>query len=89
MNKDFESLRERLEELTYPSVYMFKFIVKTELQKIAQIEALFDPEKAEIIRKESSKGAFISITVKEVMLGTDEIITIYQKASKINGVITL
>ena len=89
MNKDFESLRERLEELTYPSVYMFKFIVKSELQKIAQIEALFDPEKAEIIRKESSKGAFISITVKEVMLGTDEIITIYQKASKINGVITL
>ena len=61
MNKDFESLRERLEELTYPSVYMFKFIVKTELQKIAQIEGLFDPEKAEIIRKESSKGAFISI----------------------------
>jgi putative lipoic acid-binding regulatory protein len=89
MNKDFESLRERLEELTYPSVYMFKFIVKSELQKIAQIEALFDPEKAEIIRKESSKGAFISITVKEVMLGTDEIIAIYQKASKINGVITL
>lgn len=89
MNKDFESLRERLEELTYPSVYMFKFIVKTELQKIAQIEGLFDPEKAEIIRKESSKGAFISITVKEVMLGTEEIITIYQKASKINGVITL
>lgn len=89
MNKDFESLRERLEELTYPSVYMFKFIVKSELQKIAQIEALFDPEKAEIIRKESSKGAFISITVKEVMLGTEEIIAIYQKASKINGVITL
>lgn len=89
MNKDFESLRERLEELTYPSVYMFKFIVKSELQKIAQIEGLFDPKKAEIIRKESSKGAFISITVKEVMLGTDEIIAIYQKASEINGVITL
>lgn len=89
MNKDFETLRERLEELTYPSVYMFKFIVKSELQKIAQIEGLFDPEKAEIIRKESSKGAFISITVKEVMLGTDEIIAIYQKASEINGVITL
>lgn len=58
-------------------------------KKIAQIEGLFDPEKAEIIRKESSKGAFISITVKEVMLGTDEIIAIYQKASEINGVITL
>ena len=89
MNKDFDSLRERLEELSYPSVYMYKFIVKSELQKIAQIESLFDPEKAEIIRKESSKGAFISITVKEVMLSSEEIIRIYQKASKINGVITL
>jgi|TARA_B110000977_G_C10859953_1_gene409343 uncharacterized protein len=89
MNKDFDSLRERLEELSYPSVYMYKFIVKSELQKIAQIESLFDPEKAEIIRKESSKGAFISITVKEVMLSSEEIILIYQKASKINGVITL
>tara|TARA_B110000977_G_scaffold197397_1_gene279852 strand:+ start:24 stop:293 length:270 start_codon:yes stop_codon:yes gene_type:complete len=89
MNKDFDSLRERLEELSYPSVYMYKFIVKSELQKIAQIESLFDPEKAEIIRKESSKGAFISITVKEVMLSSEEIILIYQKASKIKGVITL
>lgn len=89
MNMDFDSLRERLEELSFPSVYMFKFIVKSDLQKIAQIESLFQPEKAEIIRKESSKGAFISISVKEVMLSADEIITVYEKASKIDGVITL
>jgi len=89
MNMDFDSLRERLEELSFPSVYMFKFIVKSDLQKIAQIESLFQPEKAEIIRKESSKGAFISISVKEVMLSADEIISVYEKAAKIDGVITL
>ncbi len=89
MNMDFDSLRERLGELSFPSVYMFKFIVKSDLQKIAQIESLFQPEKAEIIRKESSKGAFISISVKEVMLSPDEIISVYEKASKIHGVITL
>ena len=89
MNMDFDSLRERLGELSFPSVYMFKFIVKSDLQKIAQIESLFQPEKAEIIRKESSKGAFISISVKEVMLSADEIITVYEKACKIDGVITL
>ena len=89
MNKDFDSLRGRLEEMSFPSVYMFKFIVKSDLQKIAQIEALFQSDKAEIIRKESSKGAFISITVKEVMLSADEIIGVYQEASKIEGVITL
>tara|TARA_B100000795_G_scaffold268442_1_gene255396 strand:- start:595 stop:864 length:270 start_codon:yes stop_codon:yes gene_type:complete len=89
MNMDFDSLRERLEELSFPSVYMFKFIVKSDLQKIAQIESLFQPEKAEIIRKESSKGAFISISVQEVMLSADEIISVYEKATKIHGVITL
>ena len=86
---DFDSLRERLEELSFPNVYMYKFIVKSDLQKIAQIESLFQPEKAEIIRKESSKGAFISITVKEVMLSADEIISVYERAAKIEGVITL
>jgi len=89
MNMDFDSLRERLEELSFPSVYMFKFIVKSDLQKIAQIESLFQPEKAEINRKESSKGAFISISVKEVMLSADEIISVYEKAAEIDGVITL
>ena len=86
---DFDSLRNRLEELSFPSVYMFKFIVKSDLQKIAQIESLFQPENAEIIRKESSKGAFISISVKEVLLSADEIISVYKKAAKIDGVITL
>ena len=89
MNKDFDSLRGRLKEMSFPSVYMFKFIVKTDLQKIAQIEALFQSDKAEIIRKESSKGAFISITVREVMFSADEIIGVYQEVSKIEGVITL
>jgi putative lipoic acid-binding regulatory protein len=78
-----------LEDLSFPSVYMFKFIVKSDLKKIAQIESLFQSEKAEITRKESSKGAFISISIKEVMLSADEIISVYEKASSIDGVITL
>ena len=68
---------------------MFKFIVKSDLKKIAQIESLFQSEEAEITRKESSKGAFISISIKEVMLSADEIISVYEKASSIDGVITL
>jgi len=86
---DFDSLKERLEEMSFPSVYMFKFIVKSDLNKIAEIESLFQSDKAEIVRKESSKGAFISISVKEVMISADEIIAVYQKAASIDGVITL
>jgi len=89
MDMDFDSLKERLEEMSFPSVYMFKFIVKSDLNKIAEIESLFQSDKAEIVRKESSKGAFISISVKEVMISADEIIAVYQKAASIDGVITL
>ena len=89
MKQDFDSLRERLGELSFPTLYLFKFIVKSDVQKIAQIESLFHSEKAQIRRKESSKGAFVSISVKEFMLSADEIIEIYFQASKIEGVIAL
>lgn len=68
---------------------MFKFILKSDLTKIAQIEAMFNSQTAEILRKESSKGAYISITIKEVMLNAEEVINIYKKAALIDGVISL
>ncbi len=89
MKNDFDGLREKLKEISFPSVYMFKFIVESDIKKIAQIESLFDSERAQVTRKESSKGNFVSISVKEVMLSVDEIIDIYMKTSKIKGVIAL
>jgi len=89
MKQDYDGLRERLEQMSFPSLYLFKFIVKSDLKKIAQIESLFHSEKAEIRLQESSKGAFVSISVKEVMLSADEILTVYLKCSEIEGVIAL
>lgn len=89
MKKDLKSLKEKLEQINYPSLYMFKFIVATDLQKVAQIEAMFNSERAEISRKESSKGTYVSLSIKEVMVNSDEILDIYMKASKIEGVIAL
>jgi len=89
MKQDFDGLREKLGQLSFPTLYLFKFIVKSDVDKIAKIESLFHSERAQIRRKESSKGAFVSISVKEVMLSVDEIIEIYIKSSKIEGVIAL
>jgi len=89
MKNDFDGLREKLEEVSFPSVYMFKFIVKSDLNKIAQVESLFHSERAQITRKESSKGAYVAITVREVMLSVDEIIEIYIQSSTIEGVMSL
>lgn len=85
----FDELRKKLEETvtTFPYVYMFKFIIKAENRTIAMVEAIFDND-AEIIQKESTKGNYLSITVKQVVMSVDEIITIYEKAAKIEGVMS-
>ena len=89
INKDYDGLKKELDKMSFPSLYFFKFIVKFDVKKIAQIEALFHSETAQIRLKDSSKGTFVSISVKEIMLSSDEIIGIYIKSSKINGVIAL
>lgn len=90
MNEDkFTELKKKLDETqSYPTVYMFKFILDAQHRKIALIENMFS-DNAEIYTKESDKGKYISITVKEVMISTEEIINIYQKASEIEGVMLL
>jgi len=86
--KDFENLRAQLEALEWPSVYLFKFIVPNENEKMAQVSALFD-ENANISYHTSSKGNYVSVSVKEVMLSGEAVIEIYEKAVKIEGIISL
>lgn len=86
---DFSDFSKKLEgALTFPTVYMFKFIVKSEHRKIALIENIFD-EEAEIHTKESSGGKYISITARQVVMSVEEIISVYKKANEIEGVMWL
>lgn len=86
---DYSSLREKLEaNKEWPRVFFFKFIVPSNNQKLAQVEALFGPE-AEVSLKQSSKGTFVSVSAKELMLNSDGIVERYEKASKIEGLMAL
>jgi hypothetical protein len=86
---DFESFKKKLDEqLTFPNLYMFKFITLADNQKIAMIGNMFS-EEAVILQKESTNGKYISITAREVMMSSDEIIAIYKKAAEIEGVMAL
>jgi putative lipoic acid-binding regulatory protein len=86
----FDELQKKLEETitSFPYVYLFKFIIKADNKSMALVEVMFDSD-AEIIQKQSSKGNYISITIKQVVLSVEEIIIVYKKASEIEGVITL
>ena len=84
-----EKLRASLNHVhEWPSLYMFKFIVPTISDKFEKLTALF-PEDSNIITKQSSNGKFTSITIKEVMVGADDVFSRYEKVSKIKGVISL
>lgn len=86
--KDFENLKTQLDTLEWPSVYLFKFIVPNDNEKMALVSALFD-ENANISYHTSSKGTYVSVTAKEVMLSSDSVIETYEKAIQIEGIISL
>jgi uncharacterized protein len=85
----FEELRKKLSEsMQFPSVYMYKFICKSNNKVIALVENMFD-EDSEILQRPSAKGNYYSITVKRVVMDVEEIVAIYKKAGEIEGVIIL
>ena len=86
---DFSDFAEKLtKSLSFPTVYMFKFIIKYEHRAIARLENIFG-EEAELSKKFSSEGKYVSITAKQVVTKTEDIIDIYKKANEIEGVIWL
>lgn len=91
MDEDFfNRLKERLKEDTsWPSVYMFKFIVPSDNQKIAQVEQLFNSEESTISLRASRNGKYTSVTAKELMLDPQRVIDRYKEAAEIEGIIAL
>ncbi|MCF8331318.1 MAG: DUF493 family protein [Bacteroidales bacterium] len=86
---DYSNLKVKLNENhSWPSVYMFKFIVHDDAHKLDQVQKLFSKE-AELSYKASRNGSFIAVTGKELMLSADEVIRVYQKAESIKNLIAL
>lgn len=84
----YAELRSKLEKDSWPSVYMFKFILPSDNHKIALVESHFD-DGAEINHQSSSNGKYISITIRQVMLTAESVIDIYKKIAELKGIISL
>jgi uncharacterized protein len=69
----------------WPSVYMFKFIVPSEKEE--EINRLFP--KNELKSRFSKNKKYISITAEVMMRSSDDVIQVYVKANKVDGVIAL
>ncbi|WP_033962193.1 DUF493 family protein [Psychroserpens jangbogonensis] len=87
----YNNLRSQLFETTsWPSEYLYKFIVPTDQSKINQIEDLFNNLGAVITTKESGKGTYTSVSINVDMKDPDAVITKYKEvAEKVEGVISL
>jgi len=89
--KDFyKDLKLKLEETTtFPTKYMFKFIIPNDIEKITAIENMFNHIGAVINTKESKNGKYKSITVLVTMNSVDDVINKYEEVDTIEGVISL
>ena len=87
----YNKLRVQLEDSTsWPSPYLYKFIVKTDIEKIKAIEAIFNHLGAVIKTTESKRGTYTSVSINVVMDDPDAVISKYIEVSKkIEGVISL
>lgn len=72
-------------EYTWPSEYIFKFIVPVDQKK--ELEEIF--KGYELLFKNSKKGNYVSVTCKMTISESEEILVIYRKTSKIKGCISL
>ena len=87
----YKKLKTQLSETaTWPSEYLYKFIVKSNLGKIAEIEALFDNTGAVINTIESKNGKYTSVSINVIMKDPDAVISKYIEVTRnVEDVISL
>ena len=87
----YKKLKVQLEEsTTWPTTYLYKFIVQTDAAKIAQIETIFNHSGAVINKNASKNGKYTSVSINVVMKDPDEVISKYiEVTTNVEGVISL
>lgn len=83
---DRKEFKEKLNAIhQWPSLYMFKFIV--EADQVDALRAIFPKHTTNT--KPSSKGKYISVTIQMMASSAEEVMTKYDEAYKIKGIISL
>jgi putative lipoic acid-binding regulatory protein len=81
-----KSFREKLDQhYAWPSLYMFKFIVPAGQEDA--VKKLFPKHIAS--EKHSKKGNYTSVTVQMMMPSSEAVVSVYEQAASIEGLIAL
>ena len=74
---------------TWPSEYLYKFIVPTDKNKIVEVENAFNNLGAVIQTTQSKTGKYTSVSVNVLMNSPEHVIEKYLEVSNIEGIISL
>lgn len=86
----YEKLKTQLEETTtFPTKYLYKFIVPTTGNQVNEVQDLFDQGGAVINTRKSRSGKYVSVSIHLDVENAEKVISYYQKAEKIEGIISL
>ncbi|GAA4133844.1 DUF493 domain-containing protein [Sphingobacterium kyonggiense] len=86
----YKNFKEKLIDVeNFPTIYTFKFIVKSDSDKGDQVKALFTHPSAKFSEKSSSGGKYTSISVENFVNNADEVIDYYKKVAEIPDVMML
>ncbi|QMU65312.1 MAG: DUF493 family protein [Flavobacteriaceae bacterium] len=86
----YKKLKTQLKETTtFPTDYMYKFIVPADRNQVQEVQQIFDKGGVVVNTKKSKTGKYVSVSIIISVLTADEVIKYYRKAEKIEGIISL
>jgi uncharacterized protein len=86
----YSRLREELNNTsTWPSEYLYKFIVPTDPKKVEEVENAFDNLGAVIHTHQSKTGKYTSVSINVMMQSPESVIEKYIEVSSVEGIISL
>ena len=89
-NEFYSKLKIQLDDTTkFPADYLYKFIVPTDENQVQEVQNLFNDTGAVIKTKKSKTGKYISVSIVLKVKSSDIVISYYQQAEKIKGIISL
>jgi len=90
MDDFYLTFKEKLEEThTFPTNYIFKFILSSQEKNIAKLYSIFENANASFSLKDSRNGKYTSVTIKTHVSDADDIVIYYRQAASIDGVMML
>jgi len=86
----YTKLKAQLDDTTkFPADYLYKFIVPTEANQVAEVETIFNNSGAVINKKKTKTGKYVSVSIVLKIESSDKVISYYKRAEKIKGIISL